>query len=213
MMTKNNRWITAVEHTRLLESDSDFIKQREIRELEQAARIRRIESEQLPLLIELQMSGLELDSVSDLIRMSSGYRQAIPILLKHLLQPYSDVTKETIARALAIPEQEVQKAWTILVEEYKKYPIGLGIKAPGDTKDLNLSAKDGLACTLAVAVTDETLEELIALASDSRNGRSRVLLLSALKRRRKKNPRVNQVLQSLINDSELNKEIASWKPA
>ncbi len=211
MMTKKNQWITAAEHSRLLEADPEFVKQREVRELRHAARVRRIELEQSPLLAELQMSGLNIESVSDLISMSSEYRQAIPILLKHLLQPYSDVTRETIARSLAIPEPEVRKAWKILIEEYKKTPAGWGIKVPGDTEELRLGAKDGLACTLAVAVTDGTLEELIELASDPQNGSSRLLLLSPLKRRRKKNQRVNEVLQKLANDPDLKKEIASWK--
>ncbi len=125
--------------------------------------------------------------------------------------PYSDVTRETIARSLAVPEPEVQKAWPLLIEEYRKAPMGWGIKAPGDTKEYRLGAKDGLACALSAAVTDETLPELIALAKDRTQGESRVLLLSALKKRRNKNPLAKQAIEELASDPDLEKEIASWR--
>lgn len=99
----------------------------------------------------------------------------------------------------------------MLVEEYRKAPIGWGIKGPGDTKEFRLGAKDGLACALSVAVTDETLEELIAIAKDPKQGKSRVLLLSALKKRRDKNPLAKQAIAELANDPDLKDEIASWR--
>ncbi len=89
--------------------------------------------------------------------------------------------------------------------------MGWGIKVPGDTKEYRLGAKDGLACALSVAVTDETLPELIALAKDRTQGESRVLLLSALKKRRNKNPLAKQAIEQLASDPDLEKEIASWR--
>lgn len=59
-------------------------------------------------------------------------------------------------------------------------------------------------------MTDETLPELIALAKDRTQGESRVLLLSALKQRRNKNPPAKQAIAELASDPELVREIASW---
>jgi hypothetical protein len=136
---------------------------------------------------------------------------ALAILLKHLLLPYSDVIKNGIARSLAVPETAVSLAWPSLVQQYRMAPIGRGTIAPGDTKGHSLGAKDGMACMLSVAVTDETLPELIALAKDRTQGESRVLLLSALKKRRNKNPLAKQAIAELARDPDLEKEIASWR--
>jgi hypothetical protein len=195
-------------------TDDEIVRLREInkrRGQERVERAVRIEAEQAPLLDELQATGLNIQSVSDLINMSERYERAIPILLKHLLKPYSDVTKETIARCLAVPEPEVRKAWPLFVEEYRKAPIGWGIKGPGDTREFRLGAKDGLACALRAAVTDETLPEFIELTKDRSQGDSRILLLAVLKKRRKKNPQVAQLIEALASDPDLAKEIASWR--
>lgn len=178
-------------------------------EFERSKRVERIHAEQESLLAEIQAAGLKIRFVSDLISMSARYERAIPILLKHLQMEYSDVTKETIARALAVPEPEVQKAWPMLVEQYKKAPTGQGLKAPGDTKEYRLSAKNGLACTLSVAVTEATMGELVELLKDPANGESRILMLSAI--RRSTNPIAKQAREELAMDPELSREIASWK--
>lgn len=214
LTTEELEKITANDLARLKLTDEEKVRLREInraRDQDRVERVARMRSEQAPLLAELKSVGLEIKSVSDLINASERYEQAVPILLKHLMMPYSDVTRETIARSLARPEAAVQDAWPILVEEYRKAPMGWGIKGPGDTKEFRLAAKDGLACALSVAVTEETLSELIALAKDSALGESRVLLLSALKQRRNKNPLVKQAIEELASDPELAKEIGSWR--
>lgn len=213
LTTEELERLTAHDFVRLKLTDDEKARLREInkaREQDRVERVARMRAEQLPLLVELQAVGLRIQSVADLINMAERYEQAIPVLLKHLVMPYSDVTKETIARSVAVPELEVQKAWPVLVEEYRKAPIGWGIKGPGDTKEFRLSAKDGLACALSVAVTDETLPELIALTKDPALGESRILLLSALKKRRNKNLLAQQAIAELANDPELQKEISSW---
>ncbi|MDE2048286.1 MAG: hypothetical protein KGJ44_07760 [Betaproteobacteria bacterium] len=205
--------LTASDFVRLKLTDEEKARLREInrvREQERIASVARIRVEEAPIVAELQTSGLKIKSVGDLINMRERYAAAIPILLKHLQKPYSDVVREGIARSLAVAEPEVQKAWALLVDEYRKAPMGWGIKGPGDTKEYRLGAKDGLACALSVAVTDETLPELIALAKDHTLGESRILLLSALKKRRSKNPLVQQAIAELASDPELQKEIASW---
>jgi len=179
------------------------------REEERMASVARIRAEAAPLLAELHAVGLKIQSVGDLIGRAGRYEAAIPILLKHLQMSYSDVIKETIARSLAVPEPEVIKAWPMLVDEYRNAPMGWGIKGPGDTKEFRLGAKDGLACALSVAVTNETMEELIDLAKDCAHGQSRLLLLSAL--RKSSNPLAKQAIEELGRHPDFEKEIASWR--
>ena len=212
LTTEELERLTAEDFVRLKLTDDEKARLREInkvRERERVVSVARIQAEASPLLEELQATGLKIQSVADLINRSERYERAIPILLKHLLMPYSDVTKETIARSRAVPEEEVRKAWQILVQEYRKAPRGWGIKAPDDTKEYRLGAKDGLACALSVAVTDETLPELIALAKDRTQGESRLLLLSAL--RKSKHPLAKQAIKELASDPDLETEIASWR--
>ena len=212
LTTEELEQITADDFVRLKLTDDEKSRLREInkaREQERVKSVARIQAEASSLLAELQVTGLKIQSVGDLVCMSERYESAIPILLKHLLMPYSDVVRETIARSLAVPELEVRKAWPMLVEEYRKAPMGRGIKGPGDTKEYRLGAKDGLACTLSVAVTDETMEELIGIAKDRTHGESRILLLSALKK--SKSAIAKKALEELASDPDLAKEIASWR--
>ena len=181
-------------------------KARQKERMERSARLR-VEEE--PILVDLRAIGWNVESVWDLVNTSTGYSEAIPILLKHLLLPYSDRTREGIARAVAVPEPAVRKAWPMLVEAYCNAYFGLGIIAPGDTKEYRLGTKDGLACALSIAVTDETMEELIGIAKDRSHGESRVLLLSALKK--SKSALANKALEELASDPDLAKEIASWR--
>ncbi|MFV8486303.1 hypothetical protein [Ralstonia pseudosolanacearum] len=203
--------LTAAELVAKLQANPGFLKKQQEKEQERVERSARLRVEEEPLLVDLQKVGWSVESVWDLVNTSSPYPEAIPVLLRHLLLSYLDRTREGIARSLAVPEPEVQKAWPLLVEEYRKAPVGWGIKVPGDTKEYRLGAKDGLACALSVAVTDETLPELIALAKDRTQGESRVLLLSALKKRRNKNPLAKQAIEELASDPDLEKEIASWR--
>lgn len=213
-LTDEELWhLTPDQFLRLKLSDDEKFRLREInkeRERERQASVLRVQEEEALLVSELQAAGFEIASVGDLIVMAERYEAAIPILLKHLLMPYSDVLRSSIARSLAVPESEVLKAWPTLVKEYCKASMGWGFKAPGDTRKYKLGTKNALACVLSVAVTDETLPELIKLAKDQRHGESRVLLLSALKKRRNKNPLAKQAIDELASDPELQKEIASW---
>ena len=213
-LTDDELWtLTADQFFQLKLTEEEKARLREInkqKDSERAERLARIKVEQEPILAELRDVGLDVRSVWDLANSSTPYPKAIPILLKHLSLPYSDVVKEGIARSLAVPDPEVREAWSLLVEEYRRTPMGCGIAAPGDTRKSRLTAKDGLACALAASVTDERLVELVALAKDRTLGGSRVLLLSALKRRRNTNPLAAEVIDELAEDPELKREIASW---
>lgn len=203
--------LTVEERYRLKLTEEETAMLREINRLRQERNIergKRLRLEGEPIVKDLRAVGLELESVWDLVNRPSNYPEAIPVLLNHLQKPYSDRTREGIARALSIRYPAVREAWPILVREYRNTPEGWGIVAPNDTVNVKLGAKDGLACTLCVAVTDETMEEFISLVKDPANGESRLLLLPAL--RKSKNPQAKIVLEELASDPVFAKEIASW---
>lgn len=204
---KKRKPITAGELMVQLQSDPEFVARREAREREWSERSGRLQAEEEPILADLRGAGWDVGSVWDLVNFSGDYREAIPVLVKHLLLPYSDRTREGIARALAVPH--ARYAWPTLVAEYRKAPMGMGIIAPGDTKEFRLGAKDALACALSATATEATMGELIRLAKDKAHGSSRLLLLRAL--RRSKSAAAKQALTELASDPDLSKEIASWK--
>jgi len=157
----------------------------------------RLREEEKPLLDELHKAGYPVSALWHLAYEKHKYLDAIPILLKHLMLPYSDPIRDGIARRLAIPE--ARPAWPILVAEYRKAPIGF-------EDGFRLRAKSGLAVALSATVTNETIEELIALAKDPANGSSRLLLLHGLLK--SKTLAAKQALEELAFDPELAKELA-----
>lgn len=184
-------------------TDDEITRLREInqeRARQSAERAVRFRAEEEPILAELRTIGCNVTSVWSLPKTSDRYSDAIPILLKHLLLPYSDRVKEGVARALGAPVAKY--AWPTLVAEYRKAPMGV-------VDGIRLGAKGGLAAALAETVTNDTIDELIALAKDRSHGSSRLLLLKGL--RKSKVAAAKKALEELASDPELSKEIASWK--
>ncbi|TWB26807.1 hypothetical protein [Nitrospirillum viridazoti] len=204
--------ITANDFLRLKLTDDEMLRLRAINQKKReeiSERTKRLRIEQDPIINDLKDVGFEVESVWDFLSAKTAYQAAIPVLLRHLTLPYSDRIKEGIARSLAVPDPKVKENWPMLVKEYRNAAMGQGVIARGETKEYHLGTKDGLACVLAVAVTDQTLPELIALAEDRTQGESRILLLSAL--RDSKNPIAKQAIERLRNDPQLSKEISSWR--
>ena len=197
--------LTADDFGRLKLTDDEKSRLRAINQektRQRAERSAHLRVEEEPILADLRAIGWEVKSVWDLVNTSSPYPGAIPILLKHLTQAYSDRTKEGIARALAVPD--ARDAWPLLAAEYRKAPMG---KENG----IELGAKSGLAAALSAAATDDVIAQLAALAKDRSNGDSRLLLLSAL--RKSKRAVAKDALEELAGDPALQKEIASWGKA
>lgn len=195
-MAKRQPPVTAAELAARLQADPEFVAKQKERELALAERVARYREEQAPIALELREAGIQIFFLSDLIKRSVPYPTAIPILLKHLVLPYSDVTRETLARILAVPD--ARHAWPILAAEYRRIPNGV-----------RLGAKGGLAVALAATATENVMDELIAFAKDRSHGSSRLLLLRAL--RKSRSAAAKQAIEELAFDPDLEKEIASWR--
>jgi len=181
---------------RQLENDPAFALRKAEQEQQLAEREAESRKEQGALLRDLAAVGVNVSTVWDLVNSSASYTAAVPILLDHLKRPYSDGTREGLARALAVRTTR-PLGWNVLIDEFEK------------TDSSNKRVKDGLAVALAGASDDDVIPELIKLAKDRRHGTSRVLLLLGIKR--SKSPVAMRAIKQLADDPELSKEIRSWR--
>lgn len=142
----------------------------------------------------LRKENIDVNSISA----AKNVPEAVPILLEQLNRPHSTEVLWSIANALASPA--ARSVWPLLVSEFRKWPP--------DGSGKSMGPKDGLANALAATVTNQTIDELIALAKDPSHGSSRLLLLAGI--RRSRTPQAKQAIEELAFDPQLAKEIASW---
>lgn len=195
-MFKPKKGLTVEEFMRQLEQDPEFAQRKAEREKELERREAESREEQATLLQELAAVGVNVSTVWDLVNTSATYTAALPILLDHLKQPYSDGTREGIARALAVRATR-PIGWSVLVEEFEK------------AEPSNKRVKDGIAVALSGASDDTVISELIELAKNKRHGDSRLLLLLGIKRSRR--PDAKKAIEEMAADPALSKEISSWR--
>jgi hypothetical protein len=186
---KKKNAVSAMDLMAKLNADPDFVAKREGGEAKRQARAAEWTRAEAPLVDELNAAGFSIGSAWDLVNMSESYSDALPILVDHLERPYPSRVREGIARALAVPQSKF--AWDKLTRLYR------------DERDND--AKDGLAVAISVAADETVIEDVIALARDTKHGSSRVLLLSALERF--EDPGAKAALMELGTDPELEREI------
>jgi hypothetical protein len=181
--------ITAAELMAKLNADPEFVAKRAREEEARDKREAEYRRAEAPLVDELRAAGFEVQSAWDLVNTPGSYPKAVPILFEHLPRPYPAAVREGIARALAV--REASCGWEVLTRLYRD-----------ENED---RVKDGLAVAIAAAADDEVIGEVIALARDTSQGPSRLLLLGALERSADR--RARAALMELGTDPELTKEI------
>jgi HEAT repeat protein len=189
MTPKRTKWRTIEE----MLADPDVRARREsalqeVREAEARAR-----EETAHLRSELAAVGVEIDLIWDLVNTRERYDQAVPVLIKHLKRPYSERTREGIARALTI------KA----AKPFAKDLIGL-FKSEDDATNPDLKWAIGNALT--VAAGQDHHAEIIEMALNQKHGKARSALLPILKR--SKRPEAQAALMRLLADPDL--DVRLW---
>lgn len=208
------RKMTAAELMDRLNADPDYVARKNNRDEEIQRKAAEYARAEAPLVQALKDAGVPVSSVWDLVNASrkrpsrtvristdppdavwgwldangGSYAALVPLLLDHLQRPYPDRVRAGIARALAVPE--AKSAWPTLVKLYRQ--------EQGDW------SRDGLAVALSNVADDTVIDELIGLAKDPQNGKSRVLLLDALRRSRL--PQAQRALMEMGTDPILQKE-------
>jgi hypothetical protein len=171
-------------------NDPQFLAEQAKRDADLEKRELEYRRAERPLIDELRSAGYAVESAWDFVNTSASYTRAIPILLAHLPKSYPGAIREGIARALGVPEAKV--GWNLLIRLYRE--------------ESEERVKDGLAVAIAGASDETVLGDVIALAKDTRNGPSRLLLLNAFERR-SSDRRARAALMELGADPELKLEI------
>jgi hypothetical protein len=195
-VTKRKGPFTVEEVIERANKDPAYVERRRQAEELRATRIAKLRAEQAILVRELRQSGVKLNDLWDLVNEPIAYSgEALAILARHLQLPYSEGTRETIARALAV--KEASRYWPILAAEYAREP-----------DRGNVGPKIGLALALGATTTEATIEGLISFAMDPSNGMSRYSLLKAL--RKSKSPAAKEAIEKLRHDPQLAPHFDSW---
>jgi len=192
---KKKGWRTAEEIVEELERNPEYQKMWAEKEKKLQAKLEAGLKEEEELAADLNRVGVNVKSAWDLVNTDKPYPAAIPVLLDHLRRPYSESTKEGIARALAVPE--ARDAWDILLEEFKNNP------------DMtSRGSKWGVGCALSVvALQTGRYQEALQLLRDKRHGKSRGIMLDTLAF--SKDPTVRAMLKEFVDDPDFGKQ-AQW---
>lgn len=173
--------------------------------------IRPIDLELEPVENELRRAGLKISELgSQDISSQPNYDAAVQILLDHLARDYSDHARAVMASVLCAKHKSIKSSWRPLVDLYRSNQNHLRVEHKGESLVVDSEAKMMLANALLRAYDSSKLPELVELIADPSNGSTRLMLLSIVKRNRKK-PDINEVIARLKADPVLAVEIASWK--
>jgi len=139
---------------------------------------------------ELSEVGIEIGSVWDLVNTRARYPKAIPILLRHLKLDYSDKAKEGIIRSLTVIEAK-GKATDVLIVEYKKTPF--------EKENFRWVIGNAICKT----ITDDSMEKVIEIVKDKKNGMSREMFILALGKTKKYREKAISTLMGLTHDGDV----------
>jgi len=182
-----NKITTASDFTERLRHDSDY--QTRLRQVES----RRQESNEhqrlvtAPILHDLRNAGFVVESLDELRHSGTDYKAAIPLLLRWLPLVTETTVKDSIIRALSIPN--ATQAALPIIKEFKA--------TTGPVSNLKWT----IANALAVIANDSVFKEIAELVRDKRNGKSREMFAVALGNMQ--NPAAVDLLMELLDDDEI----------
>jgi HEAT repeat protein len=143
-----------------------------------------------PVVADLRAAGFKVNSIADLHNDNLSYREALPVLLRWLPKVSNRAVKEDVVRALSV-KWAGQAAAPALLEEFRK---------AGDASE-ELGLRWAIGNALAEVADGSAFEELAALASDRRWGRSREMVVVALGNTG--NPQAVGILTHLLRDDQV----------
>jgi hypothetical protein len=106
--------MTAGEMTKFSLACPEWVAEQEVRDAEIRAKEQRYLEEEAPLREDLHRLGYPVKWVWDFVNTAQSYPDAIPVLIEHLLRPYTDEVREGIARALSVREARGQAGGAVL---------------------------------------------------------------------------------------------------
>jgi len=182
---------TAEELMSQLESDPEWVAQRDERDRQRRRRVEQNRHDAEPLRRELCELGLQVESVADLYNRRMPYTPAIPLLIEWLPRIENPDVKESLVRALSVPEARPSAA-TPMIREFS---------AAHDSSGLGL--RWAIGNSLAVVADDSVFEQIAELAQDRRWGRAREMIAVALGNMDTHRDEAINVLRRLLDDEEV----------
>jgi hypothetical protein len=178
--------VSAEELAAELESNPDWVRDRDAREAERQERSRRLGEAEQPVVADLRNGGVQVDSVWDLVNTSEPYPAALPVLMEHLERGgYPERVMESLGRALAVRPSVM--FWERLKARW------LNARNSGE--------EVGTAVALAACATKKQLDDLIEFLSIEERGDSRIFFLRSIVR--VGGDRGYEVLESVRDDPVL----------
>lgn len=191
-MTSKKTSMTAAQLMATLKGDQTWVERQTKLESERACREAGSVTEQKELLRDLAQAGHQVVTVWDLVNTNKDYKSAIPVLLDHLSRPYSVGIREGIVRALTVDYTSKWNACAKLIDEYKR---------------LNDNSENGLKWVIgnaiSVVATPDCAAQVINIATDPTNGRSRDMIILRLPRLLGKDI-AKPILMDLVHDLSVN---------
>jgi len=190
-MTERKGLITAAEHMALLQKDPVWVARNAERQARHKERMEQFREEQAKLLADLKDAGVHVASVWDFVNTADKYPAAIPVLLRHLVVPYSKRIKEGIVRALTV-DYAGPDVLCELVKQFRE-----------QNDDSANSLKWVLGNAISEVATPADAKTMIGLATDPAHGEARDMITQRLPRVVKNKARLREVLQHLVQDQQM----------
>jgi hypothetical protein len=190
-MTERKGLITAAEHMALLQEDPVWVARNAEGEARLKQRLEQSRTEQAKLLADLRDVGIQVESVWDFVNTADKYPTAIPVLLRHLVMPYSKRIKEGIVRALTVDYAGPD----VLRELIKQF-----LEQSDDSAN---SLKWVLGNAISEVATPADAGTMIELATDPTHGEARDMITQRLPRVVKDKTRLREILQYLVDDKQM----------
>jgi HEAT repeat protein len=186
--------MTAAEHETWLKATGQYdamVERQRQQEDERQKRVAELRRAEKPFIEDLQRIGVIVQTTWDLIgRKELDEPELVPLLIKHLGRSYPVAVREGIARALARPI--ACKHWNALIDLFRS--------------EQEERIKDALGATLMALVRQDTIDDLIALLRDKRNGSSRVFFIRPVAKL--KRVEAEALMLEFSKDPELSIEVA-----
>lgn len=154
--------MSATEFMAQLQKDKEYQARKAAFDAELQERASVLRAAEQPIVADLRATGVQIDSVWDLVNTSAPYPAALPVLVEHLERGgYPERVMESLGRALAVKPSVA--FWERLKARW------LGARNPGE--------EDGVAVALAGCADEAQLDDLIDFLSVEERGQSRIYFI------------------------------------
>ena len=190
---KKKKGMLASELVAELNANPEYLERRRAQDEKLAAMEQALQLAERPLVQPLNDAGLGwVRSVWDLVNTAEPYPKVLDILVEHLQRDYPPRVLESIGRALAVPES--RRFWSTLLRLFRSHPDGAVANG----------VKFSIGCALSACVTEDVIDDVVALVDEPRHGENRLVFLKVLSE--SPSLKAQAAFEQATRDSQLMKE-------